>query len=109
MTDPLTLLEALNRPGLLVQAARLALADYNRGRHLRRLFGEALLPGPAEAALRLMAAEADLEQARVGRDAAYSPTRHVTVLTALMHEAGLLAARRRGLTERPPVALQLVG
>ena len=36
MTDPLTLLEALNRPGLLVQAARLALSGYNRGRHLRR-------------------------------------------------------------------------
>jgi hypothetical protein len=109
MTDPLTLLETLNRPGLLVQAARLALAEYNRSRHLRRLFGDAQLPGPGEAALRLMAIETDLEQARVGRNAAYSPTRHVTVLTALMHEAGLLAARRRSLAERPLVALQLAG
>lgn len=109
MTDPLTLLEALNRPGLLVQAARLALSGYNRAQHLRRLTGLAVLPGPAEAALRLMAVEADLEQARLDRDAAYSPTRHVTVLTALMNEAGLLAARRREVLAKTAAPVPLAG
>ena len=109
MTDPLTLLEALNRPGLLVQAARLALSGYNRGRHLRRLIGQTALPGTAESALRLMALEADLEQSRLSRDAAYSPARHVTVLTALMHEASLLAARRREILARAPAPLSLAG
>jgi plasmid stability protein len=94
MTDPLTLLEHLNRPRLLVQAARHARSEYNRSRHLRRIFAADGVPGPAEAALKLMEVEAGLERARRERDASYSAARHIVALAALMHEADILKARR---------------
>lgn len=108
MIDPLTLLETLHRPGLLVQAARFALADYCRARQLRRLIAAQTLPGAAEAALRLVAVEADLEQARRGRTATYSPARHVAVLAAIMHEAALLQARRKEALARLEPDLRVV-
>ena len=44
MIDPQEILQTLRRPRLLVRAARLGLADYNRDRSLRRslALGEAV-------------------------------------------------------------------
>lgn len=94
MLDPLNFARRLYRPQLLVASARLALTGYVRNRHLPRLLQKADLPVAGEATMRLLDLEADLEHARRRKDAAYDPARHVEVLTAIMHEARVLAARR---------------
>ena len=90
MTDPLTLLNALRRPSLLIRAARFGLSDYRRERDLRRLTQTSALPSPDRAMGILMSEEETLEQTRRAGDAAYSVSRHVEVLIALMAEAQLL-------------------
>ncbi|WP_380052319.1 DUF6477 family protein [Falsihalocynthiibacter sp. SS001] len=93
MNDILTMLKSLNRPRLLVRAARHGLMEYNRERHLARLIKDTALPGPGQAIMTLMNQETLLEQKRKTGDASYSALRHIEVLIALMAEAKLLAAR----------------
>lgn len=95
MTDVLSLLRSLERPQLLVAAARHALTDYRRETHLKRLLKISALPGSTEIALKLLSLEADHEDARLSQDARYSPARHIEVMVALMNEARVLAARPR--------------
>lgn len=90
MTDPVTLLNALRRPSLLIQAARFGMSDYRRDRDLRRLTQTTALPSPAHAMGLLMTEEDLLEQTRRTGDATYNVSRHVEVLIALMAEARLL-------------------
>lgn len=90
MTDFRDLLQNLRRPRLLVQAARLGVADYRRDRDLRRIAGTAAAPDRVLPAL--MDAEAALEQTRCAGDASYDIARHVEVLIALMAEARRLPA-----------------
>lgn len=92
MSEVLNALARLRRPHLLVRAARHGLADYERGRDLARLLRRPGPPPPEEAVRALIAAEAELEQARTARGARYSAARHVDVLIALMGESSLLAA-----------------
>lgn len=92
MQDVLGMIAGLNRPRLLVRAARFGVDDYQRGTHLPRLLGAAHLPRHGEAIVRLIDIEADLNQRRVGIAADYSIARHVAVLIALMGEARLLRA-----------------
>ncbi|RVW00032.1 hypothetical protein EKE94_04105 [Mesobaculum littorinae] len=91
MTRDTLSLTGLRRPRLLIRAARHALADYDRGRVLRRL-----LPGVtgagARVVARLCAAEVELEESRKS-GACYDASRHIEVLTALMAEAALLPRR----------------
>lgn len=93
MTDVLTLLKALDRPRLLVRAARFAQAEYRRELFLRRLFKVAVLPGSNEIALRLLEIEAVHNENRHFGAANYSALRHIEVLAALMTEYGHLKAR----------------
>ena len=90
MTDFRDLLKNLRRPRLLVQAARLGMADYRRERDLRRIAGTPAAPDHALPAL--LDAEAALEQTRRAGDAGYDIARHVEVLSALMAEVRLLPA-----------------
>jgi hypothetical protein len=88
-----TSLDSLIRPRLLVVAARHALRDYTRAAHLPRALGLPAgqkLPGPEHAYRDLLARERALEQARRIHDASWSAAKHVTVMTALLHEALLL-------------------
>lgn len=80
----------LRRPRLLVRAARLGIADYDRDRDLSRLMGLARTPSPQSAVERLMDEEDKLESTRAMGDASYSVMRHVEILIALMAEARLL-------------------
>ena len=75
---------------LLIRAARIGAQDYRRNPHLHRLLGYGALPRPGAALVRLMEIEADLDEQRAAEDAAYSVSRHVEVLTAMMGEAHLL-------------------
>ncbi len=91
MTDLMSMLGALRRPRLLIRAARFGADEYKRGTALRRLLKtEALSHGAA--LMRLMAVEAELEEARQAGNANYSVARHVDVLIAMMGEARLMKA-----------------
>jgi hypothetical protein len=92
MTDFRSILENLRRPRLLMQAARLGLAEYRRERDLRRLVNCNL--SPEETVPKLISEEERLETTRLSGDAAYSVARHIEVLIALLAEARLL--RRAG-------------
>ncbi|MDR7125265.1 DUF6477 family protein [Pseudotabrizicola sp. 4114] len=84
MSDFRTLLADLRRPRLLMHAARFGVADYRRDRDLKRLIS---LPASPEATMRqLLTQEDKLEQNRQRGDAAYSITRHIEVLIALLAE-----------------------
>lgn len=93
MKDLHSMLCDLRRPGLLIRAARSGVAEYNRSPHLRRVLGSNAPERPAEAVMRLLEIEADLNAERLVRAAQYSTVRHVDVLVALMAEARLLPQR----------------
>ena len=84
------ILATLRRPRLLITAARFGLADYDRGRDLKRLLQAGPTPTPAKAVARLIDEEAHLEDSRRSGSATYSIARHIEVLVALMGEAQLL-------------------
>lgn len=90
MSDPMTVLNALRRPRLLIRAARFGLTDYRRDRDLSRLMRSATPPTPGKALGVLIEQEELLEATRRAGDATYSISRHVEVLIAMMAEARLL-------------------
>lgn len=93
MTDFCILLASLRRPRLLIRAARHGIQDYRRDRDLRRLTGLVTVPSPESALALLVTEEERAELTRRAGDAAYSLTRHVDLLIALMAEARLISAR----------------
>ncbi|MEL7345672.1 MAG: DUF6477 family protein [Pseudomonadota bacterium] len=90
MTDFNALLQSLSRPRLLIRAARFGLADYKRERDLKRLMPSNTVPAPARALESLIEEEARVETTRQEGDAAYSVSRHIELLVAMMAEARLL-------------------
>ncbi len=93
MPDPLSRFSALNRPRILVRAARIGIADYSRSRSLKRLLPGEAVPSPGLAFDALLEREAALNAVRRDGGAAYSAARHVELLAALINEARL--ANRR--------------
>ncbi len=94
MQDPLSRLESLKRPRLLIRAARIGAAEYRRGAHLERVLGYGSKPRNAEALTRLLDLEADHEARRRENPASYSLAGHVDVLIAMVGEARVLRANR---------------
>ncbi len=92
MLDVLSQIAQLQRPKLLVQAARFGVDDYSRDRHLTRILRAATLPRSGEAVMRLLEIEAGHELRRVAHAADYAIAAHLQVLVALMGEARLLRA-----------------
>lgn len=90
MTDFRTFLADLRRPRLLIRAARFGVADYKRDRDLRRLINASARATPETAFPQLISAEEQMEAIRRAGDAAYSVSRHIEVLIALIAEARLL-------------------
>jgi hypothetical protein len=90
MTDVMTRLAALRRPRLLIRAARIGLADYNRDRDLKRLTRCATPPSPQVAFDRLIDEETRMDEGRRTGQAGYCAIRHVDVLIALIAEARLI-------------------
>lgn len=93
MIDPISRVSTLNRPRILVRAARIGLADYNRDRSLRRLLPDRVVPAPGKAIDALLIREEALDTARREGGAAYSAARHVETLAALINETRLAGAR----------------
>lgn len=90
MLDCLGMVAALERPRLLVRAARFAAQGYDRGRCLPRLIESGGTLRSGAAILRLLEAESALDGLRRARDANYAVRRHVEVLAALLGESRLL-------------------
>ncbi len=95
MQDILGMIGSLNRPRLLVQAARFGVDAYARDITLPRLLKSLTLPRSGEAIMRLLDIEAELDDARKRRTSDYTVACHVEVLIALMGEARMLRAQVR--------------
>ena len=93
MLDLMGLMLGLQRPTLLVAAARFAANGYERGRCAARLIDLTPDLRSGEVILRLFELEADLEERRLSA-AVYPVRRHVEVLAALLGEARLLRESR---------------
>lgn len=90
MQDLSNTLSQVERPRLLIAAARRGLALYDRNRDLGPILRTPRAPDrPADHLLRL---EQQLEHDRRAGTGVYSASRHIAVLTALMSEAGARAA-----------------
>jgi hypothetical protein len=97
-TEMRSCLTGLRRPQLLIRAARLGLSEYRRDRDLKRLLASE--PAPDRSIPALLTEEEKLEATRQRGDAAYSVSRHIEVMIALMGEVSLLP--------RPSADLHLV-
>lgn len=89
MNTPQQLLQTLNRPQLLVRAARVWLPDFNRERSMRRIFPGVTPPLPGRGFDALMEQERAIDAIRREGAASYSAARHIEVLVALIVEARL--------------------
>ncbi len=89
MSELISVVHAMRRPKLLLQAARHGLNDYNRERALKRLTRTPAAPSPKGALSSLIPVEANMEDARLAGDATYNVSRHVEVMIALLAEARL--------------------
>ena len=92
MQDVLGMMDQLKRPRLLIRAARLGADSYDRDRHLQRLLGYGQLPRSADALMRLIQAEAVMNDQRKADETGYSVTRHLDLLIAMIGEARILRA-----------------
>ena len=97
MLDLKSRLRLLERPALLVRAARHGVADYRRGRDLKTVLKPkgGVLPSPGGAVMALLDKEEWLDRARQGGDPRYTHQAHVAVLIALMAEAGTVLGGRQ--------------
>ena len=89
MTTPQKFLQSLNRPQLLVRAARVWLPEYNRERSMRRIFAGIAPPLPGQGFDALVEQENAIDHLRRDGAAAYSAARHIEILVALIVEARL--------------------
>jgi hypothetical protein len=92
MQDVLTVFRGLRRPPLLIQAARIGSAGYDRTVHLGRHLEHEPLPRAGDALMQLIDIEAGLEADRKDRAAHYKAARHVDVLIAMLGEMRELQA-----------------
>ncbi len=90
MTDLLTMLAGLKRPRTLIRAARIGVLDYRRAPTLKRLLGFGHPTKTAAVVMALVQLEAEMNELRETHSTAYSATRHVEVMIALMSEAHVL-------------------
>ena len=83
--------EPMSRPRILVTTARIGAARYRRERDLPGAVAGLLSRPTGEILPRLQEAEAQCEEDRLARSAAYRPGKHVQILAALLAEAGRAA------------------
>jgi len=100
--DLLNRVDALKRPRLLINAARIGSSDYRRELHLRRHLGADPFAKIPTALKKLIELEDNLNAARLQRSAEYSVSRHVDLLIAIMGEARLLRASHAGTPPETP-------
>lgn len=87
MRDLKISLKSLNRPEILVRAARMALTGFHRDAALTRIFGYAPTIQSKGLIEDLLEREELINTQRKTGDVTYNIARHITVLTALINEA----------------------
>lgn len=92
MLDIRSRLATLKRPTLLARAARFGADDYRREIHLKRLLQCHSMPRPADAIMRLLDLEAEINTLREAKSGNYAAARHVDILIAIAGEARLMQA-----------------
>jgi len=80
-------LQRLNRPKILVRAARHGVTTYDHKTHLQHLFGWQKPQNRSVLLDSLFEKEAELNKMRRLNDAAYQVQDHIAILTALIAEA----------------------
>lgn len=95
MQDVLDRVAALNRPKLLVRAAKSAACDYRRVPHLARLLPGKATPAHSAAIHSLLDLERAQNDCRLRQGAEYCLTSHLDVLIALVAEVQLLSEHRK--------------
>jgi hypothetical protein len=95
MINAHTLLNTLKRPKILISAARLGMADYDRDADLRFIIKTGQTPDHNEAIETLIAKESELESSRKDGQSHYSVQEHIRVLTALLAEVRLPSFARK--------------
>lgn len=90
-------LSSLTRPKILINAARLGMADYDRDADLRFIVKTNQKPAHGEAIETLLTREGELEDNRKNAQASYSVHEHICVLTALLAEVRLPSFSRKGV------------
>ncbi|QHQ34940.1 DUF6477 family protein [Algicella marina] len=85
MSEVIQSLNELRRPRLLVRAARLGASLYRRDRDLAAALGGE--PSHRQTLSSLLSLEESIESIRRRGNGAYSPEKHIRVLTALIAEA----------------------
>lgn len=95
MTKPVTQLNSLRRPRLLIRAARHGVAEYDRETTLNRLIEPTSCKSSNDVLAALLEAEEQAETNRREKGATYSITHHIELLIALMGEARHLALSGR--------------
>ncbi|MEH6832583.1 MAG: DUF6477 family protein [Sulfitobacter sp.] len=96
MKDIHSLLASMHRPRLLMRAARIGAQDYRRETLLPRLLGYGVLPRHADALMRLIGAEQEIESMRTNTDPCYNVVSHVEIMIAIVGEARELRALKSG-------------
>lgn len=96
MKDIHSLLASLRRPHLLMRAARIGAQDYRREVQLPRLLGYGVLPRHADALIRLIDTEQEIESQRTSADPCYNVVSHVEIMIAIVGEARELRALKSG-------------
>ena len=95
------ILTQLQRPRILVKAARLGLTGYNRNKDLLRIasgtYSESGVTSDHRLVDRLISLENEAEEARISGEASYNIQRHIVLLTAVLAEARKLLRNRDAL------------
>ena len=94
MLDLETRITQLKRPTLLARAARFGVDDYRRDVHLPHILGNSHLPRHADAIMRLLDIESEMNKQRIDRAGEYHLAQHVNILIAIAGEAQLMHATR---------------
>ncbi len=89
MTNSISTLNSLKRPKILISAARLGLANYDRDADLRFIVKTGRTPCHDAAIESLLTRESALEDNRKEGHAGYNVQEHIRVLTALFAEVRL--------------------
>ena len=97
MINTKSILANLKRPKILVNAARLGMANYDRDADLRFIVKTTKTPNHEVAIEALLTREGELEDNRKNAQASYSVHEHIRVLTALLSEVRLPIFSRSGL------------
>ncbi len=92
MLNAINHIASLNRPKLLIRAARAGMTTYNRD-NLKQVIGDVHRLSGKDILTRLVEREEQLDTQRRNRDISYDVRRHIMILTGIIAEASAYQAQ----------------